>query len=78
MVGAAARASQVTFVLDDYPRHAYFVSDDRILLLEDSFKLLSTRSTLAMPPGGHKPPRASMSRMLSSLAGFQVITIGRF
>ncbi|MGB8887191.1 MAG: hypothetical protein WCC87_10740, partial [Candidatus Korobacteraceae bacterium] len=28
--------------------------------------------------GGYKPLRASMSRTLFSLAGFQVITIGRF
>ena len=29
-------------------------------------------------PGGYKPPRVSMSRTPFSLAGFQVITIGRF
>jgi hypothetical protein len=31
-----------------------------------------------MPPEATSPPPASMSRTLFSLAGFQVITIGRF
>lgn len=55
----ARSESRVLATLNDYPRHCYFTSDDQILLLEDSLKLISTESLkiLDEQPWAHSSQR---------------------